>query len=101
MPYARPRRPTVIMLAILLLFFAPIVARAALFAASDAPRSWRDADWSSAALLPAAERYPHARLVVYSGRTGGWRETLTGAQVDRVVAAHEPMMRQFGYLDGL
>lgn len=36
-----------------------------------------------------------------SGRTGGWRETLTKEQVGRIVAAHEPMMRQFGYLDGL
>jgi hypothetical protein len=36
-----------------------------------------------------------------SGRSGGWRETLTAEQVGRIVSAHEPVMRQFGYLDGL
>jgi len=33
------------MFAILLLFIAPILARAALYAVSNDPRSWRDADW--------------------------------------------------------
>jgi hypothetical protein len=35
------------------------------------------------------------------GKSGGWRETLTKAQVDRIVAAHEAQMRRFGYLDDL
>ena len=61
------------MLAILLVFFVPILARAALFAASDAPRSWRDADWSSAGLLPAAGDFKPARVVVFTGRAGAWK----------------------------
>lgn len=65
-------RPTP-MLAFLLIFFAPIIARAALYAAGDAPRSWADADWSSAGALPPAGREPNARVVVFTGTTGGWK----------------------------
>ena len=61
------------MLAIVLVFFAPILARAALFAASDAPRSWRDADWSSTGLLPPAADYKPARVVVFTGKAGAWK----------------------------
>ncbi|MBB5754733.1 sulfotransferase domain-containing protein [Prosthecomicrobium pneumaticum] len=35
------------------------------------------------------------------GRSGQWREKLTAAQVERIVAAHGPLMRTFGYLEGL
>jgi hypothetical protein len=61
------------MLAIVLVFFAPILARAALFAASDAPRSWRDADWSSTGLLPQAADFKPARVVVFTGKAGAWK----------------------------
>jgi len=61
------------MLAIILIFFAPILARAALFAASDAPRSWRDADWSSTGLLPPAADFKPARVVVFTGKAGAWK----------------------------
>jgi hypothetical protein len=64
-------------LAFLLLFVMPLIARAALYAASGAPRSWRDADWSSIGSLPPASRHPEARLIVYSGRTGGWKGVLS------------------------
>ena len=73
MAHTRPRRRTVLMLAILLLFLAPILARAALFAASDAPRSWRDADWSSSGLLPAAADFKPARVIVFTGKAGAWK----------------------------
>jgi len=33
-----------------------------------------------------------------AGKAGQWRETLTEAQVARMVAAHKPLMRKFGYL---
>jgi hypothetical protein len=32
------------------------------------------------------------------GRAGQWRERLTAEQVARVVKAHHPLMRRFGYL---
>jgi hypothetical protein len=32
------------------------------------------------------------------GRVGQWRERLSAAQVERVVKAHHPLMRRFGYL---
>src|SRR3569832_130304 len=67
------RRRTVLMLLILAIFLLPILARAAFFAASDAPRSWRDAAWSSAGLLPPATRDPEARLIVFTGTAGAWK----------------------------
>ena len=67
------RRRTVLMLTVLLLFIGPILARAALFVASDAPRSWRDADWSSAGLLPPAAQDNRARLIVLTGTAGAWK----------------------------
>ncbi len=53
------------------LFIVPLAARATWFAFEDRPASWRDADWSSAGLLPQAADAPEARLLVFSGRTGG------------------------------
>jgi len=45
MPPTHPfRRRSVTMLAILILFVGPILARAALYAVDDGPRSWRDTD---------------------------------------------------------
>jgi hypothetical protein len=35
------------------------------------------------------------------GKTGGWREALSKAQVDRIVADHAVQMERFGYLAGL
>ena len=65
------RKPVVFVL--LALFLLPIAARAVTFAFSDLPRSFRDADWSSIGSLPPARDYPDARVLVLSGRTGGWK----------------------------
>ena len=54
MTSARPSRRKLIMLAIFAVFLVPLIARAALYAAGNGPRSWRDADWSSTGLLPPA-----------------------------------------------
>ncbi len=62
-----------IVIIFLALFLFPLAARAALFAFEDRPRDWRDADWSSSGSLPPAAREPEARLLVLSGRTGGWK----------------------------
>jgi hypothetical protein len=59
------------MLFLLAAFLLPIAARAAYYPFDDRPRSWRDADWSSIGSLPVPARYPDARLLVLSGRTGG------------------------------
>jgi hypothetical protein len=45
------------------------------------------------------ERPRQAAKFFRSGRAGGWREELSAAQVARLVDAHEPVMRRFGYLD--
>lgn len=66
-------RSTIFMFAIFVLFIAPILARAALYAVSNDPRSWREADWSSAGLLPAAAESAPARVIIFSGTAGAWK----------------------------
>ena len=68
----RFRRKTIV-LSILALFLLPIAARAALFAFGGGPTDWRNASWSSTGSLPAAANVPEARVLVMSGRTGGWK----------------------------
>jgi Protein of unknown function (DUF3750) len=68
----RTRRKTIV-LTILALFLLPVAARAALYAYEGGPRSWRDADWSSTGNLPSATAFPEARVLVMTGRTGGWK----------------------------
>lgn len=53
------------------LFLLPVAARAAYFAFEDRPTSFRTADWSSTGTLPPADADRDARIIVYSGRTGG------------------------------
>lgn len=62
-----------IMLTVFALLLAPILARAALYAISNEPRSWRDADWSSTHLLQRAADYKPARVIVFTGRAGAWK----------------------------
>jgi hypothetical protein len=71
-----PRLRKSIVLFLVALFLLPVVARATAFALSDHPRSFRDADWSSIGSLPPAAEHPQARLLVLSGRTGGWKGVL-------------------------
>ncbi|MFN3656644.1 MAG: DUF3750 domain-containing protein [Pseudolabrys sp.] len=70
--YFRSPRLTVL-LAIILLFLGPLIARAALYAAGSDPRSWRDADWSTAGLLKPANQEKEARVVFFTGTTGAWK----------------------------
>jgi hypothetical protein len=64
------------MLFLIALFLLPVAARAAVFVFSDHPRSFRDTDWSSIGSLPPASQHPAARVLVLSGRTGGWKGVL-------------------------
>ena len=74
MPTTRPfhRRKT-LMLVFFILFLAPIIARAAVYAIGNDPRSWRDADWSSIGILPAAADFAPARVVIFTGTAGAWK----------------------------
>ena len=67
-----PRR-TVLMLTVFVIFFVPLFVRAAFFFAGDAPRSWRDADWSSTGMLQPATADSAARVVVFTGAAGAWK----------------------------
>ncbi len=62
-----------LMLMFLALFLLPVAARAALVAYEGGPRGWHDANWSSTGSLPAPAAEPEARVLIFSGRTGGWK----------------------------
>lgn len=66
-------RRSTIMLIVFAIFLVPLLARAALYAMGDAPRSYRDADWSSTGTLPPARQFEPARVVVFTGTTGAWK----------------------------
>ncbi len=58
---------------LLLLFVLPVGLHALVWSARGWPDSWRDADWSSAGLLPPAGELREATIRIYSARTGGWK----------------------------
>ena len=62
-----------VLLGILALFLFPLAVHAALYASKDRPASFRDADWSSVGMLPAASADRDARFLVFTGRTGRWK----------------------------
>lgn len=68
------RRPVRnVLVGILALFLFPLAVHAALYASKDRPASFRDADWSSVGMLPAASADRDARFLVFTGRTGRWK----------------------------
>ncbi|MGE5768306.1 MAG: sulfotransferase domain-containing protein, partial [Bacteroidota bacterium] len=44
------------------------------------------------------ERSTHSERFFRSGRSGGWRDKLTAAQVKRIETDHAAQMKRFGYL---
>jgi hypothetical protein len=60
-------------LTLLFVFALPVAAKALLWSLEDHPRSWWEARWSSAGILPVAASDPQARIYVFAARTGGWR----------------------------
>jgi hypothetical protein len=63
-----------VLLAILILFIAPLVAHALWWAwRVEAASDWSGADWSSANLLPKPAQAPQALVRIYAARVGRWR----------------------------
>src|SRR5262249_17263081 len=69
----RSQSRTIVMLIILIVFLAPILARALFYAIGDNPRSWRASDWSGTGLLAPARDLQPARIVVFTGTAGAWK----------------------------
>jgi hypothetical protein len=59
------------LLVVLLLFVAPVLAHGAIWLFEGHPRSWRQADWSSAGVLPSPRDEREASIRVMAARTGG------------------------------
>ena len=60
-----------LILAILVVFIAPVLVHAGLWLSEDRPGSWSSADWSSAGILPPARDEPEPSIRVMAARTGG------------------------------
>jgi uncharacterized protein DUF3750 len=58
---------------LLFAFLLPLVSHAIWWLAHDHPRSFVEADWSSAGVLPPAEQVPEAVVHVLAGRAGRWK----------------------------
>lgn len=61
---------------IVVVYVLPATLSALLWWTSEHPLSWRQADWSSAALLPAASVTDDAALYILAARTGGLKGAL-------------------------
>ena len=66
-----------LLLGILLIFVAPVLATLAWWMAQDRPANWRSADWSSSAVLPAADSTPEAAIYIMGARTGGLKGAIS------------------------
>ena len=78
MPTTSPfHRRKSLMLVFFILFLAPIIARAVVYAIGNDPRSWRNADWSSIGILPAAADFAPARVVIFTGTAGAWKSVFS------------------------
>ena len=89
------RRTATVMFAFLLLFIAPLLARAAFYAMSDDPRSWRDADWSSTGILPAAADSAPARVIIFTGTAGAWKGIFSVHSWVVLKHANEPHWKRY------
>ena len=58
------------LLTVAFVFVLPVLAHAVLWLSEERPRSWRDADWSSAGTLPDPREDPEASIRVMAARTG-------------------------------
>lgn len=56
-----------------LLYLLGLATHAAWWVSQDHPRSWAQADWSSAGVLPDAARVSEPVVHVLAGRTGRWK----------------------------
>jgi hypothetical protein len=54
-------------------FLLPLATHAAWWLSQDHPRSYAEADWSTAGVLPAPQGSPEAAVYVMAGRTGRWK----------------------------
>jgi hypothetical protein len=66
-----------LLLFVALVYLAPVALAALLWWGGSHPGSWRDADWTSAGLLPAATGSREAAVYVLSARTGGMKGALS------------------------
>ncbi len=66
-----------LLLAFCLVYLLPVALAVLVWYGGDRPSSWRDADWTSARVLPAATASREAAVYVFAARTGGLKGALS------------------------
>ncbi|WP_427023848.1 DUF3750 domain-containing protein [Aureimonas ureilytica] len=66
-----------LLIGFLVIYLLPAALATLLWWSGSHPASWRDADWSSAALLPKADASEAAAIYVLAARTGGLKGALS------------------------
>ena len=59
------------LLFLLVVFILPALATLAWWVAKERPATWRNADWTSAHVLPLADADEEAAIYIMAARTGG------------------------------
>ncbi|KQT85960.1 DUF3750 domain-containing protein [Aurantimonas sp. Leaf443] len=67
----------IVLLVLLVVYVLPAALAALLWKLGEHPSSWRDANWTSAELLPAAGESEAAAVYVLAARTGGLKGSLS------------------------
>ncbi len=62
-----------LLLAVLIVYLLPALASAGWWYVKERPGSWREANWSSAGVLPKAEDSRAAAIYIFSAATGGMK----------------------------
>src|SRR5688572_24400907 len=62
-----------LLLALLFIYLLPALSSAGWWYVKDRPGSWREADWSSAKILPSPTGDKAAAIYVFSATTGGMK----------------------------
>ena len=57
----------------LVIYLMPALAAAGYWYVKDRPANWREADWTSAGILPEAGETPQATIHIFSAATGGMK----------------------------
>ena len=86
-----------ILLLFVLVFIAPVLVSATLYAMRDKTVPWRAADRSSAGLLAPADRHSEAAVRVFSARTVSWRGIIATHSWIVVKEAGAPAYARFDY----
>jgi hypothetical protein len=94
---SRPRRSRSkrLALALLVIFFVPVAMAAGVMAYRGGPTHWWNWDRTVTSQMPAPAAHPEARVIVFAGRTRGWKGVLAVHTWIVLKGENEPAWRRY------